>query len=137
MEIDRLAPRIAAQQPHLTRTCPQQPEQDANRGGLPCAIRAKKSMRLADADRHVQTVQCLGPAERLLQAPHLDDIRRATTLLRGPRAHQPSPVANSSRVNGRRVRGARWLPTWLPKPTPTCACGLCRISTVSVAGLTC
>ena len=74
VERGRVGPRIAVEQPSAAGGRPQQPQQDADGGGFPGAVRPEKAMDLSLSDGEVQTVERAGPTEVLHQPTHADHI---------------------------------------------------------------
>ena len=74
MQLDRVAPRVAAEQPDRAGVGAQQAEQDADGGGLAGAVRAEEAVHLSGGDRQVEPVEGLGGAEGLVQPLNVDDV---------------------------------------------------------------
>ncbi len=72
MQGDRIAPWVAAEQPHGAAVGAQQAEQHANGGGLARSVGAEKAGDVTRRDGQVQTVECLGVTERLCQVADFD-----------------------------------------------------------------
>jgi hypothetical protein len=69
VQLDRVAPRIAAEQRHLARVGLQQPQQDTDRGGLARAVRPQEGMHLTGTHLKIQPVERDHTAKPLGQ-PH-------------------------------------------------------------------
>ena len=68
----RVAPRVAAEQPHRAGVRPQQAEQHPDRGRLAGAVGPQEAVHLAGADLEVQPVEGDGAAEGLAEPGDLD-----------------------------------------------------------------
>ena len=68
----RIAPWVAAEQPDGAAVGAQQAEQHADGGGLTRAVRAEEAGDVTRRDSQIQTVECLGVAERLVQSLDFD-----------------------------------------------------------------
>ena len=68
-----LGPRVAAEERRLASRRTGQPQQDAERGGLPGAVRSEEAVDLAGVDREVESVEGDGAPEPLLEASGADD----------------------------------------------------------------
>ena len=79
VQLGRLAPRVAAEEPHLAAVAAQQPEQHPDRRGLAGAVRAEEAVHLARADVQVEPVERPEAAERLHQPADVDDCSSVTT----------------------------------------------------------
>ncbi len=105
MQLGRLPPRVAPEQPDLTRVCAEQTEQHPDGGGLPGAVGAEEAVDLALADPEVQTVECAGAAEGLDQVLDVDGESIASNLLRGDQSgatrQSESPSSSAARRSPR------------------------------------
>src|SRR6266536_3504821 len=83
VQLGGVAPGIPVEEAGGARVGAQQPEEYADRGGLPGAVRTQEAVHLAGADGQVETVQRAGPAEGLDQAGHRDCVSHTSkgTLL--------------------------------------------------------
>ena len=72
VQLDRVVPGVAAEQPCGAGVGAQQAEQDADGGGLPGAVGSEEAVYLAGLDREVESVECAGAAEGLDQAGDRD-----------------------------------------------------------------
>src|SRR5690606_18159492 len=77
VQVDRVVPRVAAEEPRAARVGAQEAEQDADRRGLAGAVRSEEPGDLARADGEVEPVERLHVPERLAQVVHLDGGGRA------------------------------------------------------------
>ena len=74
---DRVAPRVAAEQPDGAGVGAEHPEQDADRRGLARSVRAEEAVDLAGADLEIEPVERPGGAEGLDESRDLDRLRHA------------------------------------------------------------
>ena len=89
VQCDRVAPRIAAEQPHGSAVGAEQAEQHADGGGLARAVRPEKAGDVTWRDGQVEAVERLGTAERLGQTLDFDGKLRqcGVSPLQGRRRH--------------------------------------------------
>ena len=74
VQVDGVAPRIAAQHGRRSGVGAQQPEQHPDRRGLAGAVRAEEAVHLARPHRQVEPVERARRAERLDEALHSNCI---------------------------------------------------------------
>jgi hypothetical protein len=67
VQLGGVAPRVAAEQLGVPGVGAQQPEQDADGGGLAGAVGPEEAVHLAGGDGQVEAVQRARRAERLVQ----------------------------------------------------------------------
>ena len=101
VQLDRVVPRITAEQLDVPRVGAQQPEEHANRRRLARAVRAEEPVDLAGLDRQIQPVERARRSERLHQTGHADRGSHAPH----PRRSRPDPMTGRDSARKREHDG--------------------------------
>ncbi len=87
---DGVTPGVPAEQHHLAVVTAQQPQQDADRGGLAGTVGAEEAVDLADSDVEVEAVEGRDRTEGLGQAGDVDGAGGHRRILEAGRGREPA-----------------------------------------------